>query len=256
MNIPQEIFSAINDQLGVKALFIADTGQSAYGTFGEHKPSYTVVGYDMKPDVYKFPRSSFMDTVKLEGYEFHIRVRFYSPEKFLRMAMNSTVGSFEIVSSPVQISVGNYGELLSKAVAHYFNPSLMWDSVTGTLIGMTNFKGEQPDITVSRAVHLLRLYMIRAMLEDGILPDSLRINEYMENRLDAPSYEKVSRVWEWAVVDSHFETNPSETKLCDELSFEKLRVANPVANVHRLQKNMPGFTDYANEILATFMEAM
>lgn len=251
MTIPDEIFSTINDQLGVKALFIADTGQSAYGSFGVHKPTYTVVGYDMKPDVYKFPRSSHMDTVKLVGQEFPVRVRFYSPEKFLRMAMNSTVGAFEIVSSPAQVSVGNFGELLRIAVAHYFNPSLMWESVTGTLIGMTNFKGEQPDITATRAVHLLRLYMIRAMLEDGILPDSLRINEYMANRLDAPSHEKVRRVWEWVVVDEAFNIG-----LPDELSFEKLRVENPVANVKPLQKNQPGFADHANTVLASFMEAM
>lgn len=251
MTIPNEIFSAINDQLGVKALFIADTGQSAYGSFGAHKPTYTVIGYDMKPDVYKFPRSSFMDTVKVEGEEFPIRTRFYSPEKFLRMAMNSTVGAFEIVSSPEKVSVGNFDALLRKVVAYYFNPSLMWESVTGTLIGMTNFKGEQPDITVTRAVHLLRLYMIRAMLEDGILPTSLSVSEYMNNRNDAPSWAKVNSVYEWALIDAEF-----ETKLCDELSFEKLRVENPVANVKTLQKNMPGFSDAANEILASFMEAM
>lgn len=250
MSIPQEFFSAFNDQLGVKSLVISDTGQTAYGSFSTQKPAYTVIGYDQKPDVYKFPRSSHIDTVKLKGQEFPVRTRFYSPEKFLRMAMNSTVGALEIVSSPEQVSVGGYGLLLKQAVAHYFNPSLMWESVTGTLIGMTNFKGEQADITGTRALHLMRLYMIRAMLEDGIIPDSLRISEYMSNRGDAPSFEKVRAVYEWAVIDERF-----ENELCAELSFANLRVENPVPNVSPLQKNQADFANYANTILTTFMEA-
>jgi hypothetical protein len=246
----REIFEAISQQLNVRTLFVSDTGPTAFGTLGEEKPAYAVVGFDLKPDVYKFPRNSHVDTVLIDGK--HIHTRFYSPEKFLRMAMNSAVGALEIVSSPKQFSVSEYGKYLQEAVAHYFNPSLMWESVTGTILSMTHRRGgEMADILAPRAVHIARLYMIRAMLEDGMLPTTFSMADYMGNRLDAPSHEKVRSVYEWAIIDGRF-----ETELCPELTFEALRTANPVANVHPLQKNKPGFSDFANETLAKFMAAL
>jgi len=250
MNNDPAFFSMFNTQLNVVALHVSDTGPTAYSTFGEEKPSYTVIGFDKKPDVYKFPRASFIDTVAVDSQN-NVHTRFYSPEKFLRMAMNSAVGALEIVSSPKQVTISDCGYLLQQAVAHYFNPSLMWESVTGTMIGMTNIKGEDADITARRAVHLVRLYMIRVMLEDGIIPTSLSTGAYMENHSDAPSFEKFRRVYEWAIIDGMLEQG-----LCPELYFEALRVQNPVPNVHPLQKNRPGFSDFANATLEKFMAAL
>lgn len=249
-----EFFSKVNEQLGIKTLFAADTGPFAYGSFGsaeEHKPSYTIVGYDQKPDVYKFPRSSFIDTVLTDAFPTHIHTRVYAPEKFLRMAMNSTVGALEIVLSPMQESVNNLGADLRAAVDHYFNPSLMWDSVTGTLIGMTNFKGEEADVTGRRAMHLNRLFTIRCMLEDGVNPLQVSIGEYWANGADTPSRELARHVYEWCVIDQAFNHG-----LPEQMRFSNLRVENPVANTNELQKNRPGFSAFANAKLAKFMEYM
>lgn len=195
-----ELLSTLRD-LGLRLVFVAETGSKAWGTDTENSDhDFTVVAHDVQYDIYRYPRESFTQKIMFKGKECDVRV--FSVAKFLRKLQKSVLVGHEAVYSPF-VYFGNEltRDTFRRVSEACFDPREMFRSTVGS---MSSVKHEDE---AKRRRQTFRYLFVGLQLLDystgrSILLPRVNIDQYRKLQLAEHSMQPdILRLFDWAMAE-------------------------------------------------------
>lgn len=187
--------------LGLRLVFVAETGSKAWGTDTENSDhDFTVVAHDVDFDIYRYPRDSFSQKITFKGQECDVRV--FSVAKFLRKLQKSVLVGYEAINSPyVYFGTDRTRDTFKRVSEACFDPREMFRSILGS---MNSVKHEDD---AKRRRQLFRYMFIALQLNDyrngrGPMFPVVNIEQY-HGLCKSPvsAQQAIGRLNQWAIAE-------------------------------------------------------
>lgn len=214
-----ELLSALRD-LGLRLVFVAETGSKAWGTDTENSDhDFTVVAHDVQYDIYRYPRESFTQKIMFKGQECDVRV--FSVAKFLRKLQKSVLVGHEAVYSPF-VYFGNdlTRDTFRRVSQACFDPREMFRSTVGSM-GSVKHADE-----AKRRRQIFRYLFVGLQLKDfrdGNGPEYPLVNIEQYLALDLPVMSEqgvIRKLFAWATAEEPTEEQKLHAQWCIDLLYE------------------------------------
>lgn len=214
----QELLEALRG-LGLRLVFVAETGSKAWGTDTENSDhDFTVVAHDVDFDIYRYPRESFTQKITFKGKECDVRV--FSVAKFLRKLQKSVLVGYEAINSPyVYFGTDRTRDTFKRVSQACFDPREMFRSTIGSM-GSVKHTDE-----AKRRRQQFRYLFIGLQLKDfrderGPRYPLVNIDQYLALDLPPMSEQGVIReLFAWATAEEPTEAQNMNAQWCIDLLY-------------------------------------
>jgi predicted nucleotidyltransferase len=214
-----ELLEAIR-ALGLRPVFVAETGSKAWGTDTENSDhDFTVVAHDIDYDIYRYPRESFTQKIMVKGKECDVRV--FSVAKFLRKLQKSVLVGYEAIKSPyVYYGGGLTHDTFLRVSQACFDPREMFRSTCGSLSSVKH-EDEAKRRRQQFRYLFVGLQLMDYAKERGPMYPIVNIEQYRQLQHNVMSeHQTIGRLFEWATAATPTERENENAKFLMQMMFD------------------------------------
>lgn len=243
----QELLEALRG-LGLRLVFVAETGSKAWGTDTENSDhDFTVVAHDVDFDIYRYPRESFTQKITFKGKECDVRV--FSVAKFLRKLQKSVLVGYEAINSPyVYFGTDRTRDTFRRVSQACFDPREMFRSTCGSMSSVKHTDEAKRRRQQFRYL-FVGLQLMDYAKERGPMFPIVNIEQYRQLQHNIMSeHQTIGRLFEWATIATPTERENENAQFLIKLMFD---TDYPKLVTHKQDEHREFLNDAFRDIMST-----